>query len=402
MIYLALPILNESENLPALINCLSFQETDGFELFACVNNYDYWWDEEDKLSQCRDNQESIRILRSISGFKVNVLDKSSRGKAWHKKKGGVGHARRVLMDAISNTAAPNDIIVSIDADTYYPPDYLREIAKVLDGTGVIGLSLPYYHKLNGLNDRLILRYEIYMRYYLSNMLRIKNPYAFTAIGSAMAFPAWAYRKVGGITPVSSGEDFYFLQKLSKSGIVCNWANTTAYPSARFSDRVDFGTGPALIKGGMGDWGSYPFYPPHLFNIVKSTYDKFPLLYERDLRCDMDCYLHKQFRSNNIWGALRGNYKDRENFVKACANKVDALRILQFLRSENIKSPVNDSTVLKRYLKKHHLDDLSPELIELVEGLDLVNSSVQELDLLRNWMFDAENKIREQRASGHFK
>jgi glycosyltransferase involved in cell wall biosynthesis len=401
MIYLALPILNESENLPSLISCLSSQEIDGFELFACVNNFDRWWDDEKKLSQCLDNQESMRILASVSQFKVNIIDKSSRGKAWPEKKGGVGHARKVVMDAISNIASPNDLIVSIDADTYYPSDYLAEIAKVLCRFEIFGLSIPYYHKLNGENDRLLLRYEIYMRYYLLNMLRIKNPFAFTAIGSAMAFPVWAYRKVGGITPVRSGEDFYFLQKLSKSGAVSNWVNTAAFPSARFSGRVDFGTGPALIKGSKGDWGSYPFYPPHLFDMVKRTYDKFPLLFEQDLVCPMDGYLQKQFKTDNIWGALRKNYKDEKNFVKACVNKVDALRILQFLKSVNNSSPLNDACILKEYLKKYRSYELNPELYEIINKLDFDNSPVFELDLLRNWMFESENRLREEQADKMF-
>ena len=118
---------------------------------------------------------------------------------------------------------------------------------------LLGLAIPYYHKLigNPVNDRLILRYEIYMRHYLLNMLEIGNPYAFTAIGSAMAAKVSAYRKVGGLAPVKSGEDFYFIQKLKKNGKVGNWCETTAFPSSRFSNRVIFGTGRALIKGNAG-------------------------------------------------------------------------------------------------------------------------------------------------------
>ena len=180
-------------------------------------------------------------------------------------------------------------------------------------------------------DTWLLRYEIYMRYFLLNMLRIKNPYAYTALGSAMAFPVWAYKKLGGLTPVMSGEDFYFLQKLRKSGNLGIWTNTIAYPSARFSDRVNFGTGPALIKGETGDWDSYPIYYYQLFDKVKETFDLFPTLFKRDVTTPMDEFLKKQFGSNEIWKPLRDNYKDEKNFVKACVAKVDGLRILQFLK-----------------------------------------------------------------------
>ncbi len=81
----------------------------------------------------------------------------------------------------------------------------------------VALSVPYYHNLTGdeEKDRAILRYEIYMRYYAINLWRIGSPYNFTAVGSAMALPVWAYRAIGGITPHKSGEDFYFIQKLRK-------------------------------------------------------------------------------------------------------------------------------------------------------------------------------------------
>jgi hypothetical protein len=89
--------------------------------------------------------------------------------------------------------------------------------KLENSKNLLGIAIPYFHPLTGnnVNDRLILRYEIYMRHYLNNMLEIGNPYAFTAIGSAMAAKVSAYRKVGGLTPVKSGEDFYFIQKLKK-------------------------------------------------------------------------------------------------------------------------------------------------------------------------------------------
>ena len=197
MIYISLPILNESYNLPALLNCLKDQEATDFELIVCVNNYNSWWDDFEKKKQCIDNQSSLTILENENRFKVTVIDKCLPGKGWSPKKGGVGHARKTAMDYISTIANDDDLIISIDADTFYPPDYLTGIAKALNNKSLIGIAAPYYHKLNSENDKLILRYEIYMRYYLLNMLRINNPYAFTALGSAMVFPVWAYRKVGG-------------------------------------------------------------------------------------------------------------------------------------------------------------------------------------------------------------
>jgi len=393
MNYLSLPILNESENLSALLNCIAKQESQNFQLVVCVNNYEWWWDDKLLSEQCKDNQNSIDILKEEKRFKITVIDKSSPTKGWNKKKGGVGRARKTAMDFIVTIAHDKDLILSIDADTYYPPNYLKEINKVFGDKKLMGLAVPYYHPLDGKNDRLILRYEIYMRYFLLNMLRVNNPYAYTALGSAMAFPVWAYKKVGGMTPVMSGEDFYFLQKLKKSGELGIWANTVAYPSPRFSDRVNFGTGPALIKGESGDWDSYPFYKPDLFMKVEQTFSEFPSLFLNDVETPMDSFLKTQFRGENIWKPLRENYKDTDNFVKACINKVDGLRILQFLKSNTSEKQESISLVLSDYLLKYFGEAMESELNRIARNIDFEDSSIDDLNFIRNFLFEKEMEQR---------
>ena len=397
MIYISLPVLNESENIPELLKCLRNQDRDDFELVVCVNNYDEWWDDDIKKLQCVDNQKSIAILKAEKLLKVTVLDRSSLGKGWKPKKGGVGHARKTAMDYISSVAEDDDLIISIDADTFYPPDYLKKVTQALDNKTVIGLAIPYYHKTDGKNDRLILRYEIYMRYYLLNMLRIKNPYAYTALGSAMAFPVWAYRKLGGLTPVMSGEDFYFLQKLVKNGKLGIWSDTVAFPSARFSDRVNFGTGPALIKGQTGDWDSYPIYDYRLFDMVKETFDKFLILFKGDVQTHMDEFLQNQFKTKDLWGPLRNNYKDEKNFKKACISKVDGLRILQFLKISSQESHFNNSKMLVEYIKKYLHKSADNELITVISSFSFEKSSVNELSVIRDCLFKEEMKLRVYRS-----
>jgi len=393
MFYISLPVLNESENISALLDCMSSQDTSDFELVVCVNNYDHWWDEEEKKPQCIDNQNSIAILKNENRFKVTVIDKCSAGNGWNPKKGGVGHARKTAMDYISKIANEDDLILSIDADTFYPAIYLTSIKKELKNKSLIGLAIPYYHKLDGKNDRLILRYEIYMRYYLLNMLRVKNPYAFTALGSAMAFPVWAYKKVGGLTPVMSGEDFYFLQKLIKNGKLGIWSDSIAYPSPRFSDRVNFGTGPALIKGLSGDWDSYPIYDYNLFDLIKETFSKFSLLFKGDTKTPLDEFLQKQFKTDDLWIPLRNNYKDERNFVKACISKVDGLRILQFLKISNQENPVDNSRMLVDYIKKYFTESADNELLNSLENFSFEKSTIKELSIVRDFMFNEEMRMR---------
>lgn len=395
-IHIALPVLNESNNLPAFIDCLKTQSVKDFRLVACINQYEAWWDDAEKATQCRDNQKSIEFLQSISGMDIQIIDRSSKGKGWPRKKGGVGHARKTAMDLIAETAADNDLIVSVDADTFYPPDYLASLQKSFhEQPKMVGMAVPYYHKLDGNEtDRLILRYEIYMRYYALNMLRINNPYAFTALGSALAFPVWAYKKVGGLTPVLSGEDFYFLQKLVKNGGIGVWTDTTAYPSPRFSDRVLFGTGPALIKGNSGNWDSYPIYHYQLFDGVEKTFRLFPSLFEKDIPTPMDGFLKKQFNTEHLWQPLRKNYKDIDNFVKACMNKVDGLRILQYLRQEQRKIKCNNEDLLISFLSKQLEHRLEKDIRAQLAELSFEGSPILLLNQIRDLLFAEETKVRE--------
>jgi len=396
-LHIALPVLGEFVNLPAFFKYIKSQSFKNYKMYVCVNQYDSWWSNPDKKHYCIDNAQSLEFLKSQKNEKLVIIDRSTKGYGWPAKKGGVGWARKILMDKIS-TENKNDIIVSMDADTFYPDNYLFSISQHFNiYPEHHGISIPYFHKLIGdETDKHILRYEIYMRYYALNMLRIQNPYNFTALGSALALPIWSYNKIGGMTPVKSGEDFYLLQKLVKNGKIGQWLETTAYPSSRFSDRVLFGTGPAVIKGAKGDWNSYPLYLSESFDLIKLTYNLFPELYKKDIETPMTDFLQKQLKVNELWEPLRKNYKDETNFIKACINKVDGLRILQFLRFQNSKlDRINNEQILKDYLLEYFADDIDSSLHNILERLDFNSSTVNDLDYLRKYLYSEEMKLRKK-------
>ncbi len=395
-LFLALPVMEESVYLPELLNCLNNQTYKDFILYACVNQPDAWWDDNTKYQTCEDNRRSLALLKRSYGFDIHIIDKSSRGKGWKGNYYGVGWARKTAMDAINEIANDEDIIVSIDADTYYPPEYLKSILGIFKSNPVkIALSNPYYHKITGNEqiDRAILRYEIYMRNYSLNMWRIRNPYNFTALGSAIALPVWAYRKVGGITPHKSGEDFYFLQKLIKSGELILWNKIKVYPSSRKSGRVFFGTGPAVIKGLKNDWRSYPVYQYSLFDKVKNTYDQFGKLFKKDISTPMDKFIKNQFGEENIWEPLRNNYKTVDKFKKACSDKIDGLRILQFLRSENKKQELKDEQSLKDFLMVYFDAEEINSIDINWDNFSFGSSTISGLNVIRNLMVSKEYKMQ---------
>ncbi|MBQ6068382.1 MAG: hypothetical protein IJK84_02670 [Bacteroidales bacterium] len=334
-ISVALPVLDEQENLPLLLQHLRKQTYRQFTLYCCVNNVEGGVGYEG-------NQLSLALLRQVSDIPLVIIDRSSKGKGWTGKRKGVGWARKVLFDRIMEECDENELIVSLDADTSFSDNYLEAVAATMNAhPGHSAFCVPYYHPLAGDErvDRAMLRYECYMRHYLLGLLRIDNPYAFTALGSAIAFPLWAYRRVGGITPLQGGEDFYLLQKYAKTGQIVrkfvepyHSAGMVVSPQGRPSARVPFGTGPAIVKGIIAMDESYPFYTAEGFAAVKATYNLFPALYDADLDTPMTPFLRRQLATDDLWSPLRANYKRRDLFVHACTERVDGLRILQFLKN----------------------------------------------------------------------
>ena len=397
LIHVAIPAMNEADFLPATIDCLAKQTFKSFKVWVCVNQPDHWWDHAEKQPVCENNQHTLQYLNEQDPARFRILDHSSRGKGWRGKAHGVGQARKVLMDRISQNAKGEDIILSLDADTLFSPDYLVSVKDVFDRyPEAVALSNPYYHSLTGDErlDRAMLRYEIYMRHYAINMWRIGSPYSFTALGSAIAIPVHAYRKIGGMTAKKSGEDFYLLQKLRKTGWICNHNNQPVYPGTRYSDRVNFGTGPALIKGSNGDWDSYPVYDHRLFDMVGKTFDCFPDLYTKSVETPMSDFLRKKFREADPFRTIRQNASTNEGFVKACLQKIDGLRILQFLKESAMKTSVNDESTLIRYLQRFHPQYLLPEQkggtgffsdneIQDLHALDFEATGITLLNKIRN-------------------
>ena len=252
------------------------------------------------------------------------------------------------------------------------------------------LCVPYYHPLSGdeQSDRAMLRYEIYMRHYLLNLLESDNPYAFTALGSAMVFPLWAYRRVGGITPLQGGEDFYLMQKFAKTGSILLSCNEVVKPQGRPSLRVPFGTGPAIAKGIDSMDNMYPLYPVEGFRAVSDTFALFLQLYDKETNTPMSAFLCQQLKTDELWQPLRKNFKIRELFIRSCAERVDGLRILQFLKTFPLRSAEEE---LSLFCKSHR--------IRFMDDFSFRKSPVAQVDSVRNALFELEINEREKRSSG---
>jgi hypothetical protein len=372
-LYAALPVMNEP-NVEKTIRDILAQTQLPATLYICVNQPEDYKTNPEKKHIFEQNQRTIAEIRNmfvagadLQSVPIHIIDKSTVG--WDSKNHGVGWARKLLMDTINEVANPEDIIISLDADTEYQPTYFESVKQIFEplvrtSTSVppIALSNPYYHKLtdNETENRAILRYEIYMRCYHKNLIRIGSPYAFTALGSAMAVRVDAYRKMGGMAPKKSGEDFYFLQQLCKIGKVEAKNSVMVYPSNRLSDRVFFGTGPALIKGVGGNWDSYPIYPPKLWDEIANIYRNF-----------------ESYFSPEDYQKLKNNSKTEVQLQKFCHEKFDGLRILQYLKSRHLESPQSDEISLSENLKLFGIQ------IDLPKGFSFKTAEIDLLDKIRD-------------------
>lgn len=397
-IHVALPAMNERYYIEETLQCLQKQIFPNFHTWICVNQPENFWNNPEKRHICENNALTLELLRNYSLKNLHILDYSSPGHGWQEGKLGVGMARKTLKDQIMQEAADDDIIVSMDADTVFGENYLGSISALFKKKpDAMGLANPYYHPLvedEHLN-RAILRYEIYMRYYALNMRFTGTPYCFSPLGSAMAAPVRAVKKIGGLTPKKSGEDFYFLQKLTKAGKVLRYNTEVVYPGTRASDRVFFGTGPAVIKGLAGQWNAYPLFNPELFDDVRKTIELFPRQFEGPHPTPMDDFLKTHLRCNDIYEPLRKNHNDLNRFIKACHEKIDGLRILQFLKTSHNENTQPDEENLRKFYYRHfHGGGLEKEL----NGLSFSVSDVETINKIRNFLFETELELQKNEAT----
>ncbi len=387
-LYIAIPLMDELENIPTLLNCLKSQTFRNFVTVICVNQPESFRFDESKMRIVKSNTSTISLLSTEKELDIRIIDSATEGNGWTGKLHGVGAARREIFNFISKIAMEDDLIISLDGDTEFGEGYFKAVVdKFESDKNIAAISIPYFHELSGneIIDRAILRYEIYMRHYHLNLSRIGSPYNFTSLGSAIGFRLGDYKKIGGMSPKLSGEDFYFLQKMAKFKPLANHLDNPVFPQARFSDRVFFGTGPAMIKGSMGDWSSYPIYDYKSFDLIYNFFQSIKELYLSETKTIVDDYV--SVGGLTPWSKLRANSKNIEQFTKSVHQNFDGLRTLQFLKSNHEFSQDEDSNLICRFLSKFYPDFVIPQ------NFSLENSSIGDLNLIRNFLFEEEMKSR---------
>lgn len=156
---------------------------------------------------------------------------------------GVGEARKIGMDfAVSSLLKnPEDLIVSLDADSRVDENYLSYLCtQQLKGSA---FTLRFEHPLEEAESPdWIACYELFLRYTKYHLARVGSPFAFYTIGSCLGTNVESYQRSGGMPARPATEDFHFLNKLRKYGSIEEWNGTCVYPSPRTASRVFLGTG----------------------------------------------------------------------------------------------------------------------------------------------------------------
>ncbi len=225
-----------------------------------------------------DNQRTLQWLEHNAArfrFQLAWIDASSPGRELPPGR-GVGMARKLGCDAVLEQLARRGtageetepfILLHLDADTLADRDYLDAAVRELRYSGAAAGVVPFRHQ--PANDprrqAAIDAYELYLRYYAAGLTFAGSPYAFPAVGSTMLCTAAAYVAAGGFPAKrQAGEDFYFLQNCAKIGGVFRLHSGMVYPSSRASDRVPFGTGPAVRRLLEQDACDFPVFAPEAF------------------------------------------------------------------------------------------------------------------------------------------
>jgi hypothetical protein len=223
----------------------------------------------------RENDREYLVLYPIYARSVNA------------KHAGAGMARKIGMDEVirrfNTLNRPDGVIVSLDGDCLVSTNYLQQIESVFsENKSCFAATLNFKHRVDEMTDPKqklgIQLYEDYLHYYKKALDFAGFPDSIYTIGSAFAVRAEAYVKQGGMNRRQAGEDFYFLNKLTKLGKITEITDAFVYPSARVSDRVPFGTGAAMTKWMNEDGDLTLTYNFAAFLDLKALFDQVDSLF----------------------------------------------------------------------------------------------------------------------------
>ena len=265
----------------------------------------------------------------------------------------VGNARKAGFDGViaandGKMTGESSLFFSLDADTLIAEDYFEKAFAFFQADPLAaGAVFHFEHRFESIDPAVNLaaiNYEIYLRDYAWKLKQTNSPYAFWTIGSAFMCRVSSYVNCGGMRRNAAGEDFYFLQALSKVGAVKVVPDTTVYPSGRVSARVPFGTGPAIRQALDGK--AVKLYNPACFEPLREFFAKTAAVdattLQNNIQEFMPQYLEEYLLAQdflNIWAKIVKNTPaNHTSLLKALHTYCDGFFILKFCHYLEEKYP----------------------------------------------------------------
>ncbi len=256
-----------------------------------------------------------------------------------KKNEGVGRARKVPADLalglFHKGFLKSEFHRQTDADVSIPLDYFLTELKASE----VAATYPYAHtqgELNADEYAALLHYEKWLASYCEGLEYAGSPYCYWALGSTLFFRLSAYEKIRGFPNVRAGEDFHFLSKLRKQGLITRLKEPVLEIRGRHSDRVPFGTGKAL-ENMKENKKTYALYPKQIFEDLKRVLMALNALAEhKELEkffSDLDSKSQEFFKSHSeVFGKILSQGSPVEQKRKLLNESFDALATLRWINS----------------------------------------------------------------------
>lgn len=301
-----------------------------------------------------------------------------------RKHAGVGYARKIGMDyavwLFYTHKNKNGILVSLDADCQVSKNYFTSIITEYS-TKNLGVATHYFeHPIdNQEQQKAIIEYELYLRFFKWAIFYCGFPYAIHTVGSSFSVTANVYVKQGGMNRRQGGEDFYFLHKVVPNENFAEIKSATVYPSARTSNRVPFGTGPAIQQIELMQ-KEHEVYSFESFAHLKMFFSGIENLYQAKDQ-EVNEYILQQpdaiksflLKEDFVkWiKEINGNVSSMDAFLKRFYLKFSAFKVVQFLNNSH-----------QNYYVKQAVTKEAQLLLEALQCAEIPHSTYDLLMLYR--------------------
>ncbi len=384
---IVIPCYNEPfilNTLQSIYNCN--QSKSKFKVLIVINS------SEDSSKKIK--VQNIKSIKNITDwykknrplFNISIIHEENLP----KKYAGAGLARKIGMDEairhFNYTNNPEGIIISLDADTLVDNSYLTEIELFyLTNPAASGCTICYEHPVSGkeFNQEVynsIVLYELYLRYFVEALRYCQFPFAFHTIGSCFTIKAEIYVKSGGMNKRQGGEDFYFLHKVFPHGNFYELNSTRVCPSPRISNRVPFGTGPAIKKIIENNY-SLKTYDFQSFKEIKKLIEIHQSFFKLNknkidiklstIKKPLITYLNENDFSYEI-DRINKNCAQINSFSTHFFNWFNAFRIIKYINYAH-----------EKYYQKQEVINAINNFLSAEKGLKTFNSTRETLNQLRH-------------------